>query len=87
MLRRLSHPVRSLSNPSAARRPHTHRLRRARWEPLVETKRTAAYPRRPGSDARYKERTPPRYALPKPCIPPACSVFTCHPIHCQDPGL
>lgn len=84
--RRLSHTARSSNSPSAARRPHTHRLRRARWEPLAEAKRTAAYPRRPGSDARGKERTPPPNALPEPCIQPACSIFTCHPIHLPRPG-
>lgn len=51
MPRRLSHQARSSSNHSTARRPHTHRLRRARWEPLAEAKRTAVYPRSLCSDA------------------------------------
>lgn len=37
--------------PPPARRPHTHQLRAARWEPLAEAKETAAAPRRLGSDA------------------------------------
>ena len=37
--------------PPPPRRPHTHQLRAARWEPLAEAKETAAAPRRLGSDA------------------------------------
>lgn len=81
MPRRLSHQARSSSNPSTARRPHTHRLRRARWEPLAEAKRTAVYPRSLCSDAGCcKEQTRPPCALPELCIPPACSILTCHSI-------
>lgn len=39
----------SSSCPSAARRPHTHPLRRACWEPLAEAKRNTVDPLRPGS--------------------------------------
>lgn len=49
--RPLHHPAGTLApraRPSASRRPHTHPLRRARWEPLAEAKGTAADPRRPG---------------------------------------
>lgn len=53
--RPLCHPAGTLDSraqhPPPPRRPHTHQLRAARWEPLAEAKETAAAPRRLGSDA------------------------------------
>lgn len=88
--RRLRHPAGTLApraRPSASRRPHTHPLRGARWEPLAEAKGTAADPRRLGSDARCTKPARRRRGLRVPGNPPAgcrrphlptCARLTCH---------
>ena len=88
--RPLHHPAGTLApraRPSASRRPHTHPLRGARWEPLAEAKGTAADPRRLGSDARSKKPARRRRGLRAPRDPPAgcrrphlptCARLTCH---------